>query len=170
MLLLRGATSPVNPLARAARSFNTCSSCEEQRCQMTAYDPFHVSIPAPLARSNRAWVEAIDRALFQYLLLLRGATCRRRIFQYTSNCFNTCSSCEEQLSLCDLVTGLDDVSIPAPLARSNTSSASLQYGTMVSIPAPLARSNSSQFVDHKKDAKFQYLLLLRGATRTAAIW
>ena len=58
-------------------SFNTCSSCEEQ---LDAFgdniDGDFVSIHAPLARSNShsdTWT--LTRKPFQYMLLLRGATC-----------------------------------------------------------------------------------------------
>ena len=118
MLPLRGATkatvsavtlSAVSihaPLARsnsaAARDtsphsrFNTCSSCEEQPAGVRrARDGASVSIHAPLARSNviAALVSAKD--WFQYMLLLRGATCLSSLNK-ASLCFNTCSSCEEQ--------------------------------------------------------------------------
>ena len=54
---------------------------------------------------------------FQYMLLLRGATDAPKR-QKALQGFNTCSSCEEQLILRD-GTSAGDVSIHAPLARSN---------------------------------------------------
>ena len=59
----------------------------------------------------------------------------------------------------------DAVSIPAPLARSNHDLQSMLAGVAeVSIPAPLARSNVKRRTKRKPRRKFQYLLLLRGAT------
>ena len=140
MLLLRGATC--NPLDR-----NTC---------------YTVSIHAPLARSN------ITRK-------------RKRV----NSSFNTCSSCEEQhvtpeLSLID--TGFNTcssceeqqrggwknaasakVSIHAPLARSNFDARQKRLDELVSIHAPLARSNLHPTLYDNLN-KFQYMLLLRGAT------
>ena len=73
------------PLARsnAARKnsipsllrFNTCSSCEEQQLVADIQEwEFVVSIHAPLARSNRNTPLKNVRFVFQYMLLLRGAT------------------------------------------------------------------------------------------------
>ena len=75
------------------------------------------------------------------MLLLRGATCCKAQKTRCNLRFNTCSSCEEQQQ---------------PKNK--------QQQRIVSIHAPLARSN------RKKTAwflcfKFQYMLLLRGATR-----
>ena len=143
MLLLRGATAEALRIAQAMYSFNTCSSCEEQRDGAGFCKYLHVvSIHAPLARSNdsRAPAHRIDL------------------------CFNTCSSCEEQLqSACGspeayqfqymlLLRGATrgnnhlpkmlKVSIHAPLARSNTETDADFFFVAVSIHAPLARSNS----------------------------
>ena len=54
-----------------------------------------VSIHAPLARSNRNTPLKNVRFVFQYMLLLRGATRTYAMWTYTMR-FNTCSSCEEQ--------------------------------------------------------------------------
>ena len=56
------------------------------------------------------------------------------------------------------------VSIHAPLARSNFESGLRFAGSTVSIHAPLARSNNTD-ADVLQDWWFQYMLLLRGATR-----
>ena len=56
---------------------------------------------------------------FQYMLLLRGAT-RSRAFSSRIDCFNTCSSCEEQQGPLAPARNLHSVSIHAPLARSNS--------------------------------------------------
>ena len=111
MLLLRGATMGARlqgrfktvsihaPLARSNQKqtltnsessrFNTCSSCEEQHRRVRDCTSTTVSIHAPLARSNYAPVAKKSiTSLFQYMLLLRGATnsCRatrpRPLFQY----------------------------------------------------------------------------------------
>ena len=143
MLLLRGATKARLWIGLSSIGFNTCSSCEEQ----------------PVKRLSG---EVND--LFQYMLLLRGAT--MQFFYY-----------RQQLL----------VSIHAPLARSNYDAGTVYYTCYVSIHAPLARSNftipciqyfSTSFNTcssceeqlkflHQKYHKnrFQYMLLLRGATR-----
>ena len=124
-----------------------------------------VSIHAPLARSNTETTFSLSRTKFQYMLLLRGATCRFNgrectfsTFQYmlllrgaTGNeqhpgphrrgRLNTCSSCEEQLGRCRSPLQ-ETVSIHAPLARSNAVSGAVLLWSV-----------------------FQYMLLLRGATR-----
>ena len=107
------------------------------------------------------------RNKFQYMLLLRGAT-RRRV-------------CSETL---------DNVSIHAPLARSNGVPDEAEFVGRVSIHAPLARSNFAAgrvtsdisesfntcssceeqlFRGHfpASFSWFQYMLLLRGATGIA---
>ena len=121
--------------------FNTCSSCEEQ--------------PAAADTATR-------KSKFQYLLLLRGATCH-----FHGSCpecgFNTCSSCEEQRRRQSGSRYRSCVSIPAPLARSNSGACGEGAGSVVSIPAPLARSNYMAGI-RKGLRMFQYLLLLRGAT------
>ena len=122
------------------RCFNTCSSCEEQHTRLQTGAPSSVSIHAPLARSNSCEIVEFMRLMFQYMLLLRGATFSRSFsscvirFQYMlllrgataqnrratgAFCFNTCSSCEEQLSVLVELDAICDVSIHAPLARSN---------------------------------------------------
>ena len=145
------------------RGFNTCSSCEEQPesglrfagSTVSIHAPLarsnlhvphddaerEVSIHAPLARSNPLSMMALKRDyVFQYMLLLRGATGSSLPdqtggrFQYmlllrgatflagAGKCpfrFNTCSSCEEQPAHADNVAARINVSIHAPLARSN---------------------------------------------------
>ena len=122
-----------------------------------------VSIHAPLARSNR-----------EILLLC-----------YSYRCFNTCSSCEEQ-QVAYKLTHTYKVSIHAPLARSNFLPGEIPVIFFVSIHAPLARSNGTGHTDTSSTTgfntcssceeqprssciiiifiKFQYMLLLRGAT------
>ena len=143
MLLLRGATFEVvssadlnevsihAPLARSnprrcrsrrdRRGFNTCSSCEEQLPIFIVFSPL---------------------LMFQYMLLLRGATFSQPKERNQTR-FNTCSSCEEQLG-----------SIPpgiVPESRFNTcSSCEEQPDTNAAI------TNAAY--------QFQYMLLLRGAT------
>ena len=118
MLLLRGATS-TKERRFTASCFNTCSSCEEQHAFFALF-----FLPET----------------FQYMLLLRGATFRRKSESTTTGRFNTCSSCEEQQ--------LDPF-------RSE--------GYPVSIHAPLARSNKNGR-ERGSTREFQYMLLLRGAT------
>ena len=90
MLLLRGATRVFNIIKACHNSFNTCSSCEEQRS-------LHLR------------------------LLLKDS-------------FNTCSSCEEQLGGGEGDAGID-VSIHAPLARSNFVVGLIESANGVSIHA-----------------------------------
>ena len=150
---------------RVFTSFNTCSSCEEQPFGEERVEvEFCVSIHAPLARSNRIRPNKYYLQQFQYMLLLRGATCR--LAQYGTE---------------------RGVSIHAPLARSNKVQVStifsingFQYMLLlrgatcpssrlftrfcVSIHAPLARSNENRPASAAV-WMFQYMLLLRGATR-----
>ena len=78
-----------------------------------------VSIHAPLARSNSSETSETFRTY----------------------CFNTCSSCEEQLRFPCASSTSQYVSIHAPLARSNVHLHYLTRRQTVSIHAPLARSN-----------------------------
>ena len=97
MLLLRGATAHPSFPSPEKDGFNTCSSCEEQLHRTVVHHVFRVvSIHAPLARSNRTLTIHVHSLLFQYMLLLRGAT--------------TASA---------VLATFDRVSIHAPLARSN---------------------------------------------------
>ena len=129
------------------------------------YESGFVSIHAPLARSN----------------------CLALTITLYTSCFNTCSSCEEQLARKLPNTSNQIVSIHAPLARSNTlaltsfplifcfntcSSCEEQQSLRryaeiareVSIHAPLARSNLFKLFYCLFACQFQYMLLLRGAT------
>ena len=145
--------------------FNTCSSCEEQRCQAQY---------------------KITTTVFQYMLLLRGATPSRldckyaRLFQYM---LLLRGATEEKRPYYSTIK----VSIHAPLARSNRVSHISRIRRVVSIHAPLARSNGSRQLHSERrrcfntcssceeqlsclrylclQPKFQYMLLLRGATR-----
>ena len=184
MLLLRGATKtpelsdprlPVSihaPLARSnlralkglysSGSFNTCSSCEEQLLSVRHLAYF---------------------SLFQYMLLLRGATCpdaqsrQSTSFNTCSSCeeqriwimpkkpnigFNTCSSCEEQLRCCAIVNPRNRFQYMLLLRGATALRQDAQRIVAVSIHAPLARSNFVPCVRGRLG--FQYMLLLRGAT------
>ncbi len=171
MLLLRGATRGDEMRGDSGCGFNTCSSCEEQPPPPESpSNPIHVSIHAPLARSNlRRRNHPVTRYMFQYMLLLRGAT--------TVVCTTTIAR---------------TVSIHAPLARSNSfrcaSCASVipfQYmlllrGATVTRFAVssgvvsfqymllLRGATNNDFVSND-DKLFQYMLLLRGATRSSLI-
>ena len=76
MLLLRGATGDAVRNGLRKHGFNTCSSCEEQLAKKyNGRSKYVVSIHAPLARSN--WSTTNNKRIpkmFQYMLLLRGAT------------------------------------------------------------------------------------------------
>ena len=144
-------------------SFNTCSSCEEQQSLQSLTSPqipfqymlllrgatllerqtpfsYSVSIHAPLARSNGGrCARGNAHTVSIHAPLARSNFVRIPNLALVA-CFNTCSSCEEQ---------------PGP-RRSRVPGD-------VSIHAPLARSNMTglYFTRHYK---FQYMLLLRGAT------
>ena len=77
--------------------------------------------------------------MFQYMLLLRGATGLIPATADDLYGFNTCSSCEEQLKRDCVISGCL-VSIHAPLARSNSLRRLKRLNVHVSIHAPLARS------------------------------
>ena len=117
MLLLRGA-SPHSGSVYRRRCFNTCSSCEEQSFSPCELIQLIVSIHAPLARSKLSPLIGVIKFVFQYMLLLRGASdvtrtsAPSKLFQYmlllrgaigkrsvenADSRFNTCSSCEEQI-------------------------------------------------------------------------
>ena len=153
MLLLRGATCPFATLYLMRRCFNTCSSCEEQHsrperrldCLVSIHAPLarsnfmrgkrrrrvNVSIHAPLARSNLAIGKQLLEWMFQYMLLLRGAT---------------------QPHAAVITTSF--VSIHAPLARSNQHQLDLFDFAQVSIHAPLARSNNVSTLVADTDGSF----------------
>ena len=208
MLLLRGATSTRKSRNTSTR-FNTCSSCEEQHAPAGGFalaNGFqYMLLLRGATLGHHVLRPYIDQ--FQYMLLLRGATCSFAwsslvmSFNTCSSCeeqqellnaqtagkrFNTCSSCEEQLDIDERQRTQTDVSIHAPLARSNDTNAAItnaayqfQYMLLlrgatyplqrrsptdrVSIHAPLARSNFNAEA-LAGDAQFQYMLLLRGAT------
>ena len=165
MLLLRGATRSVHDSGSSMPGFNTCSSCEEQLIFLTL---------------------CFCKTGFQYMLLLRGATqytCRLpyrfrvsihaplarsnslKLFPSRMvRSFNTCSSCEEQLDYLVEDAVIVKVSIHAPLARSNNVLDSMscrlkrfQYMLLLRGATRLSILNSRRY-------KFQYMLLLRGAT------
>ena len=79
--------------------------------------------------------------MFQYMLLLRGATCSSRAASIVCIRFNTCSSCEEQL-----------VAIIYNIAYKT-----FQYMLLLRGATDLCNRRSG----HRP---FQYMLLLRGAT------
>ena len=143
MLLLRGATLRAQTGWDYTTGFNTCSSCEEQQtpCRVV----YIVS-------------------LFQYMLLLRGATrasaacsathgvsihaplarsnsLRSASFARFEFSFNTCSSCEEQHAAS--ITG------EMMMGFNTCSSCEEQHSRNPVLPV---------------NRLFQYMLLLRGAT------
>ena len=146
MLLLRGATAANDLIKKYADRFNTCSSCEEQ--------------PKGAKRVKISF-------LFQYMLLLRGATSSASLWTAAA-CFNTCSSCEEQLRWTRRKAHTE--------FRFNTCSSceeqhavpdritfQLQFQYMLLLRGATLRGYLSQL-----RSKFQYMLLLRGATHDSA--
>ena len=79
------------------RSFNTCSSCEEQPdFIISACLSMIVSIHAPLARSNSGVASSARlRAVSIHAPLARSNVVSSK-HPFGSTSFNTCSSCEEQ--------------------------------------------------------------------------
>ena len=120
-----------------------------------------VSIHAPLARSNIAALTKELNKLVSIHAPLARSNKTRVLQRWPQVCFNTCSSCEEQLE--PQVPGpVDDyVSIHAPLARSNRRRSGWLKQCTVSIHAPLARSNrgninrSGSKCKSKNRAKYQ---------------
>ena len=142
MLLLRGATLRARRSRRSTRRFNTCSSCEEQRKTRSGkMQGSLVSIHAPLARSNyKTTKKTQNRRVSIHAPLARS---NKSFVPSSPLCmsFNTCSSCEEQLS-------------------SVTRSANLEtFQYML-----LLRGATGTFQPVFRRLKFQYMLLLRGAT------
>ena len=126
-----------------ACSFNTCSSCEEQ---------------PSLAGGHKS------DAMFQYMLLLRGATrvfqrlVRHKSFNTCSSCeeqlfisvwdtrppcFNTCSSCEEQRNRHHMAGNSRCFNTCSSCEEQPSSAAHKHVHLFVSIHAPLARSNTN---------------------------
>ena len=146
------------------RGFNTCSSCEEQPQITTNKSIFLVSIHAPLARSNEAVCnlfhaehsfntcsscEEQHRAPAGSEQCCRFNTCSSCAEQRNharagrqGNCFNTCSSCEEQLE------------------RSLATWECRCFNTCSSCEEQLIVVGLMIWI-----FKFQYMLLLRGATK-----
>ena len=164
MLLLRGATQPNAPVD-ALRAFQYMLLLRgATRSQSSCIIILHVSIHAPLARSNL--LDALDHLSgngFNTCSSCEEQRDESRRGAEHSEGFNTCSSCEEQrgglavwrqhtefqyMLLLRGATFGDRiiqrgpiVSIHAPLARSNPSPGSRCHPHPVSIHAPLARSN-----------------------------
>ena len=165
-------------------SFNTCSSCEEQPPPCTPHARTTGFNTCSSCEEQLNLGGRVNTSGFQYMLLLRGATHAFNSYQSPIS-FNTCSSCEEQRFLFFLErysmqfqymlllrgathqglfeSAVKQVSIHAPLARSNSAHDYTHRPETVSIHAPLARSN---FLMWNLSARrmFQYMLLLRGAT------
>ena len=189
MLLLRGATS---------RAVTVSSSCLFQYMLLlrgaTYKNGKHVSkvirfqymllLRGATRITSEMWA---PMRLFQYMLLLRGATYEILYIQHQYHCFNTCSSCEEQLSRftwtcrwrcfntcssCEeqLVSHVPSITAPKRfqymlLLRGATRDRRRPRRSWpVSIHAPLARSNRRPHPNGLHRPRFQYMLLLRGAT------
>ena len=159
MLLLRGA-KPASGIDTLTTSFNTCSSCEEQKRCNGNLSAFYVSIHAPLARSKHLIMVASTTGKFQYMLLLRGAI-KAVAFIPGSVRFNTCSSCEEQ--------GLRRSHRPS-LPRFNTCSSCEEQRKCPGKALYTASFNTCSSCEEQLfvppcfyGSEFQYMLLLRGA-------
>ena len=146
----------------------------------------YVSIHAPLARSNATGKRPTREVMFQYMLLLRGATMglrsngshgggvsihaplARSNGALTGELFGKSVSIHAPLARSNCLSRWTRrrmrVSIHAPLARSNLGDHPEHVSGIVSIHAPLARSNCQFHIFSLSDIWFQYMLLLRGAT------
>ena len=139
MLLLRGAM-PRLSRGLITMSFNTCSSCEEQHVLHRENNRERVSIHAPLARSNFSRRISSISFSFQYMLLLRGAT-RPLVHKHARLQFQYMLLLRGATPLLLPRFQAPEVSIHAPLARSNRLNSIWESLENVSIHAPLARSN-----------------------------
>ena len=122
MLLLRGATYCSVTNIKFVNGFNTCSSCEEQLCIRHAhYLVIGFNTCSSCEEQQGIPYVIFQPPLFQYMLLLRGATIPHRRVQF-------------QLWFQYML-----------LLRGATGGVLYQYGTgEVSIHAPLARSNGAE--------------------------
>ncbi len=164
MLLLRGATRFSRHATPPNNRFNTCSSCEEQQ-PWSDYNGIVLAFQYMLLLRGATGPALFlsEFCTFQYMLLLRGATEHERnpaeiidvsihaplarsnyaleLLSSRLNRFNTCSSCEEQ---------------PVPLAFPAFHKS---FNTCSSCEEQLGVPSEPQSTD-----RFQYMLLLRGAT------
>ena len=125
--------------------FNTCSSCEEQLIfQHIVPNRIPVSIHAPLARSNRGAERFADAPPVSIHAPLARSNFFRRSRCCTIISFNTCSSCEEQLG------------------RARTRRPGQGFNTCSSC-----EEQQDFTLRSARMTMFQYMLLLRGATRAA---
>ena len=164
MLLLRGATRPCMSWAYR-RGFNTCSSCEEQLYLL------HGSVEIPSFNTCSSCEEQLrgqpnemTQYMFQYMLLLRGATWfspvigpRENAFQYMLLLRGATMS-----RSCKIMVG--DVSIHAPLARSNAVQAGVHQRIQRFNTCSSCEEQHFAEVVKRVISTFQYMLLLRGAT------
>ena len=123
--------------------FNTCSSCEEQQVRVCHVQNrrFLFQYMLLLRGATVTRLPKPSSVLFQYMLLLRGATrrgrlCRRRYHQVSIH-----APLARSNLLFSRAVPQKQVSIHAPLARSNLISFAISPTRIVSIHAPLARSN-----------------------------
>ena len=164
MLLLRGATAPVRKTAAIFR-FNTCSSCEEQlekAYRLVFITEFQYMLL--LRGATRSREKSSRTVTFQYMLLLRGATIIVYASSSNSSCFNTCSSCEEQLESANVQISSTGFQYMLLLRGATPDGLKRFARKVVSIHAPLARSNLPKLAYIAARSLFQYMLLLRGAT------
>ena len=168
MLLLRGATPAILADCLALR-FNTCSSCEVQ--------------PGQIAQKERSLCfNTCSSCEVQHDSAADGPVNHR--FNTCSSCevqqvdtgslsseerFNTCSSCEVQRRLFPRGCELDYVSIHAPLARSTGPFSPPHFSTLFQYMLLLRGATRTPRFSTKRTFPFQYMLLLRGATRAGML-
>ena len=141
MLLLRGATGTPDFFNRRVRGFNTCSSCEEQRPEtLTRMRARGFNTCSSCEEQQYSPICSTDGGGFNTCSSCEEQRATRFLRSPRSS-FNTCSSCEEQLFCVRGPDRSSQVSIHAPLARSNSCFLENKDLIKVSIHAPLARSN-----------------------------
>ncbi len=134
----KSGTRPPSPAVR----FNTCSSCEEQLgVPRSPYLRLMFQYMLLLRGATPMQYRQKASSRFQYMLLLRGATNPLRRYRSGDRRFNTCSSCEEQRVVIGPSTEWLAFQYMLLLRGATESNRSPPDGNAVSIHAPLARSN-----------------------------
>ena len=185
MLLLRGATYRTDDITLRV-SFNTCSSCEEQHavagsdggrggfntCSSCEEQLEELISNAKellfqymllLRGATAACAVHSPSKKFQYMLLLRGATVRSAGYDTDLSGFNTCSSCEEQLCqhppFHEIKSFNTCSSCEEQLYQDTPKKTCGRFNTCSSC-----EEQPEGVYNEESNAQFQYMLLLRGAT------
>ena len=187
MLLLRGATLAAGAATSVSIHAPLARSNDRSAARRSSVFRFQ---HAPLARSNPSAKDAISSTVFQYMLLLRGATWRssraavRTQFQYMlllrgATCNQAGQPGRNKFQYMLLLRGATgcayppsskwSVSIHTPLARSNGSSWHQGGRVKCFNTCSSCEEQPGNLIIVLLVSLFQYMLLLRGATRILAI-